>query len=255
MAYYEHREHINTMQHSANAPQTNWLDDNWNTVSSVMGLINPALGIATKIGGLYSSSEQRKAQKQAASDQMAFQERMSNTAHQRQVADMRAAGLNPILSAKYGGSSTPAGATYKPENKMLQWAQITSAVSTAQKLANEVKMQNMDIDMMQRRGLSPMAFKHTPFNQLGSEWLKTDHPIGKFLRGSLLTEAMNSSTAKNMLNTIKSAVKSSKGFVLDTMDKAYNNDRIIREGIDKYTKPLRIRIKKKFYLKPSQRYK
>lgn len=166
-----------------------WLDENFSAVGNLLQenapIVGAAIGAASGYGlagaglGLMGGSmfqqrrDQQKANEQNVqmnAEQMAFQERMSSTAHQREVEDLRKAGLNPMLSYNSSASS-PSGS--QAQVKSASEASGASAMQMAQQIIGLEKL-NTDTDAVKASTESTRAGVDLTKAQTAKTLLETD---------------------------------------------------------------------------------
>lgn len=117
------------------------------------------------LGGLFGNHSAKK----AAKAQMAFQERMAKNAHQYEVADLKAAGLNPILSAGGSGAATPSGAMPNLNTNV-----VGDAVSSAMEAArSRAELDNIQADADLKKDQSLVAKTQSATNVKMAELLQS----------------------------------------------------------------------------------
>lgn len=156
---------------------------------------NPLVGFgADALGGLWSA----KQTKDSASKAMRYQTRMSNTSYQRGMADMKAAGLNPILAYKQGGASVPQGQAPSIGNPISHG--VSSAISQ-QRVRAEVD--NLQATNKQIRTNTQKSFEEALRLRLENKAYEQLSPQQRLLYMSANPAAAGVSAARGLRNLLK----------------------------------------------------
>jgi len=150
----------------------------------VGAMIGGSLG--GSIGSSIGQENANEANIASAREQMAFQKSMSDTAHQREVIDLKAAGLNPVLSAN-SGASTPVGSAPISHSTAPDVSGVVASAVDGMRIKKELEMANSAIGKQEAETELINTNNKIARNELGikqnerwqsdnAQWLRKKYP-------------------------------------------------------------------------------